>query len=111
MDDDVEAASRLGAIEGSYHGRDGIRRWWQNWFDAFPDYTAEVVEVRDLGDLTVAALRMRGHGAGSDTPVEEMQWLVSKWRDNKVVRWSSHVTEAEALDAVGLPERDAHADP
>jgi hypothetical protein len=30
----------------------GIRRWWQNLLDAWPDDEAEVVEVRDLGTLT-----------------------------------------------------------
>jgi ketosteroid isomerase-like protein len=65
MDDDVEAVPRLVAMEGGYHGHDGIRRWWQNLLDAFPDYSVEIVEVRDLGDLTFIALRNRGHGAGS----------------------------------------------
>ena len=30
MDADVEAVSRLVAMEGGYHGHDGIRHWWQN---------------------------------------------------------------------------------
>ena len=37
MDADVEALSRLVAMEGGYHGHDGIRLWWQNLFDALPD--------------------------------------------------------------------------
>jgi hypothetical protein len=28
----------------------------------------------------------------------------TEWRDKKVVRWTSHETEAEALEAVGLRE-------
>src|SRR6185436_5296393 len=43
MDADVEALSRLAAMEGGYHGHDGIRRWWQNLLDAIPDFTFEAV--------------------------------------------------------------------
>jgi ketosteroid isomerase-like protein len=104
MEDDVEAVPRLVAMEGGYHGHDGIRRWWQNLLDAFPDYTVEVVEVRDLGDLTFIALRNRGHGAGSDAPIEHRLWTLAEWRREKVVWWRTYGTEAEALAAVGLRE-------
>ena len=48
-----------------------MRRWWEDLFGVYPDFDVEVVEVRDLEDLTVAAVRVRGHGAGSDVPLEE----------------------------------------
>jgi ketosteroid isomerase-like protein len=104
MDADVEAGSRLVAMEGGYHGHDGIRQWWQNLLDAIPDYTLETVEARDLGPLTLTTLRTRGHGADSDTPVEDTVWVVVDWRDKKVVRWRVLSTEADALEAAGLPE-------
>ena len=72
--------------------------------DGFPDFTVEVVEARDLGDLTVLQLRLRGHGAGSDTPFEQTVWTGLEWRHGKIVRWSAHRTEADALEAVGLRE-------
>ena len=104
MDADVEAGSRLVAMEGGYHGHDGIRQWWQNLLDAIPDYTLETVEARDLGHLTLTTLRTRGHGADSDTPVEDTVWVVVDWRDKKVVRWRVLSTEAEAPEAVGLSQ-------
>jgi ketosteroid isomerase-like protein len=110
MDADVEAVPRLAPMEGGYHGHDGVRRWWDSLREAFPDFRTEVVEVRDLGDLTLAELRNRGRGAGSDTPVEQRSWHVAEWRDKKVVWWRAYGTEAEALEAVGLSEQDAHAD-
>ena len=104
MDDDVEAVPFIAAMEGGYHGHDGIRRWWENLHDVWPDFSIEVVEVRDLGDLTVAALHLRGNAAGSDTPGEQRIWFSAEGRDEKIVRWSSHRTEAEAFEAVGLRE-------
>ena len=104
MDADVEAGSRLAAMEGGYHGHDGIRQWWQNLLDAIPDFTLEPVEARELEDLTLTTLRTRGHGADSDSPVEDTVWVVADWRDKKVVQWRVWSTQAEALDAVGLRE-------
>ncbi len=50
MDSDVEAESRLAAVEGGYHGQDGVIRWWNNLLETFPDYSLEVEEPRDLDD-------------------------------------------------------------
>jgi ketosteroid isomerase-like protein len=104
MDAEVEALSRLAAMEGGYHGHDGVRRWWQNLLDAIPDFTFEVVEVRGLGDVTLTKLHTSGHGAASDSPLEETLWVAVRWRDKKVVWWGAFATEAEALEGVGLPE-------
>jgi len=102
MDDDVEAVSRLVAVEGGLHGHDGVRRWWENWFGAFPDYTVEIVDVSDLGDVIVAALRAVGHGAASALPFEDVVWNVSRWRNGKCVWWRVLNTRDEALEAAGL---------
>jgi hypothetical protein len=61
-------------MEGDYHGRAGVRRFWGNLLDVLPDLTVEVIKLRDLGDWTLGAARIRGHGAGSDTPFDEPFW-------------------------------------
>jgi ketosteroid isomerase-like protein len=104
MDDDVEVVTRIAAMEGALHGHDGVRRWWENMFTAFPDYEFEVVDVRDLRDVTLASLRALGHGAGSNVPFEDLLWHASRWRRGKCVWWRAFEAEAEALEAVGLRE-------
>jgi ketosteroid isomerase-like protein len=101
---DVEFGSRLAAMEGGFHGHEGIRRWWQTILDASPDRTIEIVEVRDLGDVTLTRARDRGHGAVSHVPYEETIWSVARWRGKKAVWWGVFSTKAEALEAVGLRE-------
>ena len=91
-------------MEGSYHGHDGIRRWYETMLDFLPDFNIEVSEVRDVGDLTVATVRTRGHGAGSDIPVDNTVWQVARSRRGKCVWWRSFDTRAEALEAVGLSD-------
>jgi ketosteroid isomerase-like protein len=102
MDADVEAVPRVAVIEGGYHGHDGIRRWWEHLVDFLPDIVLDMVTVRDFGDLTVISGRMRGHAAGSDTPIDEPVWTVAEWRDGKCVWWGTYDTEAEAVQAVRL---------
>jgi len=104
MDDGVEGAPPLASVEGNYQGHAGLRRWWQSLFEGLSDFSIEVVEVRDLGDLTVAVLRNRAHGATSGTPIEQRLWLVVKWRNRKAIWWHTFRDEAEALTAVGLEE-------
>ena len=104
MDAGVEARPRVVAIEGGYDGPDGIRRCWGQLVDFLPDIVIEPIAIRDLGDVTLAAPRMRGHGAGSSTPLDEVFWSAAEWRDRKCVWWGNYGTEAEALAAVGLRE-------
>src|SRR5213592_308198 len=115
-------------IEGGYHGHDknvelhyravdavnrrdldsllalGMRVWWKTLLEAFPDFTIEVSAVRDHGDVTVAALHNRGHGADSDAPFEQMTWQAVRWRRGMCIWWCTVQSQAEALEAVGLSE-------
>ena len=106
IDADVEAVPILSGMEGDYHGHAGIRRWWENLLDVFPDFSIEAVEVRDLGDVTLARLRVHGHGADSDAPLDAPLdgpfWLSARWRQGKCVRWGAYGTEGDALEAARL---------
>ena len=104
LDPAVEFRSLLVDMENSYHGHEGIRRNWHEVLAVSPDFTLEVVEVRDLGDATLTKLVARGHGAGSDIPLEQALWSVARVRGEKVVSIANFATEAEALEAVGLRE-------
>ena len=61
-----------------------------------------MIDVRDLGDMTLAALRFPGHGADSESPFDETVWGVSELRDGKAVWWRTYNTEDEALQAFRL---------
>jgi hypothetical protein len=45
--------------------------------------SAEIVEVHDLGDVTIATLRLQGHGAESDTPLDVTAWQITQFRHGK----------------------------
>jgi hypothetical protein len=76
-----------------------------------PDFSVESYEAHDIGgNLTLAAARARAHGAGSDTPIEQVFWQVVRWRRGRCFWWAHFDTRAEAVEAVGLSERDVPAD-
>ena len=105
VDENVEIASRLAPLgEGSYHGHEGVRRWFQNLWDTFPDWRSELVELRDAGDITVGTVRIRGHGRESGAPLDQTIWQVMQWRNGECVRLTPYDSEAEALEAAGLSE-------
>jgi ketosteroid isomerase-like protein len=104
MSDHVEILTALAGIEGSYRGHDGVRRWWQDFHDVFPDWHAEALTIRALGHATVAHLRLTGHGDGSGAPVDQTMWHVVRWRRGKAVRISRHDDEPEAIQAAGMSE-------
>lgn len=104
MDEHVESVSRIVAMEGALHGHDGIRRWWDNWFDAFPDYEIEVAGVRDFGDVVITTIRALGHGSASDLPFEDNAWHASRWLDGKCVWWPVLTDESAALEVAGLSD-------
>jgi ketosteroid isomerase-like protein len=104
MDDRVEAGSRQVAIEGGYHGHQGLRRWWTDLFAAFPRYTADVEELRDLGDVMLVRIRGAAQSAHGDTLMLDRFWQVARWRDGKCIWWRNCSTEAEAREAAGLRE-------
>lgn len=104
LHDDVEVFPRIAAVEGGYRGHDGVRRWWAQLLGAFPDFHVEILEVRDLGEFMVLALRLRGRGAESATPIDAAVWHVNQFRDGKVVSWRVYTSELEALEAAAPRE-------
>jgi len=104
MDDDVEAVPLLAGVEGRYYGHEGIRRWLASLLDTFPDFSIEVLQVREVGEVTVAVLGTRGRGVGSDTPIDATTWQVSRFRHDKCIQWRVYSSESEAFEAEGLAE-------
>ena len=105
-DPDIEVFPLIARLEGGgpYRGHDGVRRWFESWLAVAPDFSTEVEEVRDLGDVTVARFRVRGHGIGSGATIEQTVWQFAEWRQKKCVRFLHFANEADALEAAGLRE-------
>ena len=88
-----------------YHGHDGVRAFWRQWFAAWETVAFEYEEFIDADDSVVSILsqRMRGRTSGV-----ELEWnsYAQVWtiRDGAVVRVEFFPTRRDALEAVGLRE-------
>ena len=100
-------------LSSLYHGHDGIKRFFREWLAAFDreSYYAHAEEFIDAGEAVVVRIRQGGRGKESGVEVEMPQyWQVYRLRDGRAVRIEVYDIEAEALEAAGLSEQDAHAD-
>jgi ketosteroid isomerase-like protein len=87
---------------GSYQGA-AARRWLTAWVDSFDRLAFEPVEFTEVGDDRVLIeFIQRGWAAGSDVPVELLNWSLGTVRDGRMVRWQAFTDRAAALEAVGL---------
>jgi ketosteroid isomerase-like protein len=106
---DAEAEWRpamAGAVEGkAYRGHSELRHYLDELFESFSEVRAEDREFRDLDDDRVLVLyRLRVMGRDSDVAVDQPGAALYEVRDGKIIRASSFLSQAEALEAAGLAE-------
>jgi uncharacterized protein len=109
--EDIEIIPFGAAFQGrAYQGHEGILDWWENeilanweWFHTLPE------EFRAVGDrlLVFGRWRARGRASGVDLDVPAT-WVVEV-RDGKIARWQTFTDRSEALESVGLTEKDLKA--
>ena len=90
-------------------GYEGIEQFITTLNEVWEDFRFEIEELIDAGDNVVAVVRLVGKGKGSGVPVDQRDTHVVKARDGKAVHIAVYRDRAEALEAAGLSEQDAHA--
>jgi ketosteroid isomerase-like protein len=87
-----------------YHGHEGFRQVMTDWVGSWDDWSIEILEARELGDVVLATARQRGRGIGSGAPMDAEATFVFTVHGGLIARWQMFSSEAQALDAVGLAE-------
>ena len=96
----------------SCRGPDEIRRFWEGLDETFEELRLDPQEFVDAGDQVATRLRYYGRGKRSGIEIEEVMYhQVATFRAGSLVRMEYFGEWSEALEAVGLSEQDAHADP
>jgi ketosteroid isomerase-like protein len=110
-DPDVEFRSRIAeADDVTYRGHGGVRDYIASLADVFEWVRTEALDVVEESDRAVVCNRFCARGRYSGVEVEERFFQALRFRDGKVLWWGFYPSKAEALEAVGLSEQDAHAD-
>jgi ketosteroid isomerase-like protein len=102
IDPDFEATAppELSVEPQTYYGREGVRRWYESFFDAVDEVRLEGDEFIDRGAYVVVPGRIvvRGHDSG----IEVAQEIVQVWeiRDSKAVGMRPFADKESALRAL-----------
>jgi ketosteroid isomerase-like protein len=95
---------------GVYRGRDAMMEYHERVFGQFERVRIELQELLPAGDSVVLVTRQ--HTVPKGSAQEIVQHVVDVWtiRDGLLAVRKPFATRAEALEALGLSEQNAHAD-
>jgi ketosteroid isomerase-like protein len=106
FDPDIEWSVDLSVTPDAttYHGHEGVKRFWETWAEAISGMELEIEECRGVGqDRVLAIVRARGTGAGSGAPVASPRFAeIADFREGRVVKVRVYGGVAAALEAAGL---------
>ena len=87
---------------GTHHGNESIRRIYEEDQKTMAGYDVVPVELIDVGDKVVAAVRMEGAGSSSQIALDDGFAFVFTMRDGRCVREQAFRNRKEAAEAAGL---------
>jgi ketosteroid isomerase-like protein len=103
LDEDFEfdySRSR-GPLQGVYRGKADLKRWYENFLEAFSEFEALETEIAEIGDhvLRVGGFRARGRGSG----VEAKAFGATVWsfRGNVPIKAVLYQSKEDALADIG----------
>jgi ketosteroid isomerase-like protein len=101
MDPAIEFIPKRAAVQGVYHGHEGVREYLGDTAENFDVFQVNNEEIRDLGDRVVAfdTLRIRGKESGVEVAVPTA--IVATFRDGKIARFEDFGERSKALEAAG----------
>ena len=104
-------AVEAGLVEPCYRGLDGYRKYVATTSEVWGgENRLRPVELIDLGEHAVVLGHVVMRAQASGVPLTEPYATVLTLKDGSVIRLDEYYDHAEALEAVGLSEQDAHAD-
>ena len=88
---------------GEMHGPEAARRYVEDWYETFDDFTTVPEELLDAGaGRVVAVLHVSGRARLSGITTELRYAALYTLRDCKIVRVREYADREQALEAVGL---------
>jgi ketosteroid isomerase-like protein len=93
---------------GVHRGHVEMRTWAEGILETTEYLRFEPQRFIEAGESVLVPVRASAMGRESGVPVEMSFFHVFEFSDGKIRCLRSYVDEAEALEAVGLSEQDAH---
>jgi ketosteroid isomerase-like protein len=92
----------IAAEPQTYRGVEGMRRWWESFYEVMDEVRVEPTEFHDAGEGRVvleAILRARGQASGLE--VTQVAFMLCHLRDQQLVGIEFFFSLEEALEAAG----------
>jgi uncharacterized protein len=108
LDPEVEwRESRELPETGTYHGRDAVRRFLEQFLESWHEFRQDVEELIEADDKVVVFLHLSARGRESGALVDARYAHVWAMRDAKAVQVDAYYDRQEALEAAREgPARD-----
>jgi ketosteroid isomerase-like protein len=101
LDTDVEVLSLMTEADGSsYCGHEGVRRWFEDVIDVFPDARPELCEMRQTAHGVLAKININVTGVASGLEMDQSYYHAVVSRGAKVTWFGFFRTEDEATSAL-----------
>ena len=91
-----------GTASGTRYGPKGFLRSSEEAHEAFENYTVTPEDFTGVDNFVLVRARLRGKGRASGISLDALVFQLWELSDGKVVRSQIFMTEAQALEAVGL---------
>ena len=95
----------------TYHGHDGVRRWFDSTYGPWAAVHIEAEDIKEAGEWTVALLNVTLRGEASGVELELSIAIFHQFRAGRIVRDRIYLDRDEGLQAFGLSQQDAHPIP
>ena len=93
----VDLANSMGFERGSHRGEEGLRDFFDGYWDSFEEIKIEVEELDGEGAALVAIIRARGRGKGSGVEVDASGPHLWTFRDGMVASLALYGDREQAL--------------
>jgi ketosteroid isomerase-like protein len=94
--------AQLSAEPDTYRGPEGIRRYFESFYEVMDEIEFEAERFWDAGDAVVAAVHMRAKGRRTAIAVVQSFAQLWRMRGGRALRVHTYPSREEALAAAGL---------
>jgi len=95
---------------GVFAGPSGIETYMRRFLEQFERVTIEAEQIEAVGDTILVHVVQHGKYRTSGVEGDNQYFMLFTFRGRRIVRIETVMEEAEALEALGLSEHEAHAD-
>jgi ketosteroid isomerase-like protein len=88
----------------AFRGIEGLRRFWEEWFENWQEYRVEPKEFEEHGDEILVHAEQSGRGNLSGVEISQDFFNVIRLRDGRVLEYRIYTDREGALASLGAAD-------